>query len=276
MKKFLAFLVTTTVVLIVFSGAASALPSFEGFETDTGDWYFYDGGAVSGRVASGGGTLGVASANGSYHAELANVHDAYQVGYGSAGYSYFGGKDSVYQGSFYQSIDVYIDPTWSGLGFWIDMSPADIDGSSLYAAEGNFRLTGDGSSVGVQAINSSTIATISSAGWYTFQIDWAKGTSDTDLINMNLSVLDSSSNLLGSEAFLATFPQGSHPGESQYLGNNSYVWITVWENGFADDVIAIDNVKTGTNSVPEPTTILLFGIGLMGLALFTGKKYSIA
>lgn len=251
--------------LVFLTGTAVATPSFEGFETDTGDWVFYDGGAVSGRVASGGGVLGVTSASGGYHAELANVYDAYQAGYGSGGYSFFGGRDPIYQGSFYQAIDVYIDPTWSGLGLWIDMSPADIDNTSLYAAEGNFRLTADGSSVAVQAINGSTLANLTTAGWYSFEMVWSKGANPTDLINMDLNLYDSSSTLLGTESFLATFPQGTHAGESQYLGNNSYVWLSVWQNGFAGDVIAIDNVRTGlvrTDVVPAPGALILGSIGL--------------
>jgi len=250
--------------LAFLTGTISAAPSFQGFETNTGDWVFYDGGAVSGRVASGGGLLGVPSASGSYHAELVNVHDAYMAGYGSAGYSYFGGRDPVYQGSFYQAIDVYIDPTWSGLGFWIDMSPADVDNTSLYAAEGNFRLTANGSSVAVQAINGSTLASITNAGWYSFEIVWSKGLNPTDLIDMDLNLYDSTSTLLGTESFQAVFPQGTHPGQSQYLGNNSYVWLSVWQNGFAQDIIAIDNVRTGltaTNVIPAPGAILLGSIG---------------
>ncbi len=250
-------------VSALLTGVAGAAPSFQGFETGTGDWVFDDGGVVSGRVASGGGTLHVPSASGSYHAELANVHDAYLPGYGTAGYSFFDGRDPVYQGAFYQAIDVYINPAWSGLGFWIDMSPADIDSTSLYAAEGNFRLTADGSSVAVQAINGSTLANITTPGWYSFEMVWSKGATPTDLINMDLNLYDSTSTLLGTESFLATFPQGTHPGQSQYLGNNSYVWLTVWQNGFAKDVIAIDNVRTGLvpSAIPAPGALLLGGIG---------------
>jgi hypothetical protein len=270
MKKLLAILAVAAMILAVLPNAATAASSFEGFEAGTGDWFFYDGGAASARVASGAGTLGVTSSSGSFHAEVGNLHDSYQGGYGNGGYSLFGGKDAVYQGAFYQSIDVYIDPTWSaGNGFWIDMSPADVDGTSLYAAEGNFRLTGNGSSVDIQAINSSTLSTISTAGWYTFRMEWSKGTTPTSLINMDLSVFDSSNTLLGSESFLATFPQGTHPGESQYLGNNSYVWLTVWENGYAGDVIAIDNVRTG--AVPIPSALWLLGSGLFGIVGIRSK-----
>lgn len=252
-------------ILLFLTGIATAAPSFEGFETDTGDWVFYDGGAQSGRVASGGGLLGVPSASGSFHAEVANVHDSYQTGYGSAGYSFFGAPDPVYQGKFYQAIDVYIDPTWSGLGFWIDMSPRDIIDESLYAAEGNFRLTANGSSVAVQAINGPVLANLTTPGWYSFEIVWSKGATPTDLINLDLNLYDSTSALLGTASFDAVFPQNTNPGESQYLGNNSYVWITVWENYFADDVIAIDNVRTGLIQdsvvIPAPGALLLGGIG---------------
>ena len=262
--------------LTFFAGTAVAVPSFQGFETDTGDWVFYDGGAQSGRVASGAGSLGVTSASGSYHAELYNVHDIYQAGYGMAGYSFFGGGDPVYQGTFYQAVDTYIDPSWSGLGFWIDMSPRDIIDESLYAAEGNFRLTADGSSVSVQAINGSNLADITTAGWYTFEIVWSKGANPTDLINMDLNLYDSTRTLLGTESFLATFPQNTHPGESQYLGNNSYVWFTVWENGFANDVIAIDNVRTGLvappSVIPAPGALLLGSIGVSAVGWLRRRR----
>ena len=252
--------------LSFLTGIAAAAPSFQGFETDTGDWSLYD--VASGRVPSGGGVLGVPSASGSYHLELVNVHDTYQAGYGMAGHSYFGGADPLYQGAFYQAIDVYIDPTWSGLGFWIDMSPRDaVADVSLYSAEGNFRLTADGSSVAVQAINGSILANIATAGWYSFEIVWSKGANPTDLINMDLNLYDSAATLLGTESFLATFPDaGGHLGESQYLGNNSYVWIAVWQNGFADDVIAVDNVRTGLIQVPSiipaPGALLLGSLGM--------------
>jgi hypothetical protein len=225
-KELIKIYVVLTMVSILglLVDTAAAGPAFQGFETDTGDWVFDDGGAVSGRIASGGGLLDVTSVSGGYHCELANVHDLYQGDYGTAGYIFFGGRDSVYQGPFYQGVDVYIDPTWSGLGFWIDISPADVDNTSLYTAEGNFRLTADGTSVAVQAINGSTLTKVTNADWCSFEMVWSKGVNPTDLINIDLNVYDSSCTLLGSELFLATVAQGTHPGQSQYLGNSSYVW----------------------------------------------------
>jgi hypothetical protein len=143
-----------------------------------------------------------------------------------------------------------------------------VDNTNLSAAEGNFRLTGDGSSVAVQAINGSVLTSITTPGWYSFEMAWRKGAAPTDLINIDLTVYDSLGNPLGTDTRLAEFPQGSHPGQSQYLGNNSYVWFTVWQNGFAGDIIAVDNVRTGllTTAVPAPGAILLgsIGAGLVG------------
>lgn len=260
---------TCFVAMVLVAGCCGAASAdlLQGFETDTGDWYFYDGGVQSGRVASGGGLLGVASAGGSYHAELANVNSSYSAGYGMGGYSFFGGPSTVYPGPFYQAVDVYLDPTWSGGGFWIDMSPRDIDGTGLYAAEANFRLTADGSAVAVQAINGPVLTSITTAGWYTFEIAWSKGATPTDLINIDLTVYDDAGTALGTDTRLAEFPQGSHAGESQYLGGNGYVWFTVWKDGFAGDVLAIDNVRCGVVPVPGAVLLGLLGLGAAGMKL---------
>lgn len=237
-------------IALLGAGLAIAAPSDQGFETDTGDWVF-DSGSTA-RVASGAGTLGVPSASGDFHVEAVNVHDSYQAGYGTAGYSYFGGRDGVYAGAFYQSIDVYIDPAWSGLGFFVDMAPANTDGTSFYAAESNFRLSADGSSVSVRAINGPVIATITTPGWHTFETIWARGANPADLVDMTLNAYDAEGTKIGSWATQAIYPDGGgYAGESQYLGNNSYVWIAVWQNGFANDVLAIDNVRTGLGTVED-------------------------
>jgi hypothetical protein len=47
----------------------------------------------------------------------------------------------------------------------------------------------------------------------------------------------------GATPLLANSPGG--PFASQDLGGNGYVWITLWQNGFAGDLLALDNVQTG-------------------------------
>lgn len=56
-------------------------------------------------------------------------------------------------------------------------------------------------------------------------------------------VYDSSQMLEGTTQVLADSPGG--PFFSSDLRGNGYVWITVWQNGFADNLLDIDNQRTG-------------------------------
>ena len=88
---------------------AEAQPlAFQGFETDTGDWT-----PTTTRVPSGGGSLHLTAASGSYYAELTNVHDSYSPGYGGAEYSLFGfATQPPYTGDYSQSIKMYVFANW--------------------------------------------------------------------------------------------------------------------------------------------------------------------
>lgn len=220
----------------------------QGFEVDTGDW---ESAAGIARVASGAGALELTASSGGYYAELQNEVGGYTdgVGFGDGGYSFFGGKGTTYEGDFFQSIDVYVDANWAAPdapsvpAFWIDMTPHHEDPDN-YGAEHNFRLTATGTEVGVRVDGQADpIATISASGWYTFRMTFEKGAAADDPVVTNASVLDSDGEVLGETTVTATSPGG--PFESQDLRGNGYVWITVWQNGFAGDVLAIDNLKTG-------------------------------
>jgi len=223
--------------------------AFQGFETDIGDWQ-----PITTRVASGGGVLGVSSASGSYHAELTNVYDTYGTGYGGAEYSLFGyATQPPYPGDFSQSISMYIDKNWptaspngNGVGVWIDMSPGNPDPNN-YGAEHNFRFTPSGTAVAVSVDGQgSPIATITTSGWYKFQMTYQKGALPTDLVITNMNVFDSTGHLVGTTTVLANSPGG--PLLSENLLGPGYVWITVWADGWpaagANDVLAIDDVRT--------------------------------
>src|SRR5664280_1783750 len=223
--------------------------AFQGFETDIGDWQ-----PITTRVASGGGVLGVSSASGSYHAELTNVYDTYGTGYGGAEYSLFGyATQPPYPGDFSQSISMYIDKNWptaspngNGVGVWIDMSPGNPDPNN-YGTEHNFRFTPSGTAVAVSVDGQgSPIATITTSGWYKFQMTYQKGALPTDLVITNMNVFDSTGHLVGTTTVLANSPGG--PLLSENLLGPGYVWITVWADGWpaagANDVLAIDDVRT--------------------------------
>ena len=220
---------------------------FQGFEVDTVDWVASQ--AIT-RVPSGGGVLGLPSSSGNFHAEIENLHDGFSTDFGDAGFSFYGGADSVYHGDFYQSIDVYIDVDWTPptpfpgiVAFWIDMTPFHADPGN-FGAEHNFRLKALGGSVEVYVDGqTSPIATLTSSGWYTFLMTWEKAANPADPVITNMNVYDSSQNLQGTTQVIANSPGG--PFASSDLRGNGYVWITVWQNGFADDVLAIDNQQTG-------------------------------
>jgi hypothetical protein len=65
-----------------------------------------------------------------------------------------------------------------------------------------------------------------------------------------MNVYNSSLQLIGTTQVLATSPGGPFTGAD--LRGNGYVWITLWQNGFAGDVLAIDNQRTGLWPLPVP------------------------
>ncbi len=229
----------TLAALAVADAPGAGSLAFQGFETNTGDWT-----PITTRVASGGGSLHLTAPSGNYYAELTNIHDSYLPGFGGAEYSYFGfTTPQPYPGYFSQSIGMYVFANWApavynGPGVWIDMSPTQNN----YGGEHNFRLTPTGSSVMVTVDGQTApIATITTSGWYKFQMTYQKGPNPTDLVSTNMNVFSSNQNLVGTATVVSNSPGG--PLYSQDLGGPGYVWIAVWPNGWANDVLAIDDVR---------------------------------
>ena len=255
MRRNAKSILTVAAVIILSAVAIATINYFQGFEVNTGDWTASQG--IS-RVPSGGGTLHLTPSSGNYYGELQNLHDGYGYpGYGDGGFSRYGGSDPVYHGDFYQAIDVYIDVNWAPAAasyspsFWIDMTPYHADPNN-YGAEHNFRLSATGSSVLVTVDGQSTpIATLTSSGWYTFLMTFKKAANASDPVITDMNVYDSSHTLIGTTQVFATSPGG--PFASSDLRGNGYVWITVWQNGFAGDVLGLDNERTGLLPWPVAT-----------------------
>lgn len=273
-----------SIVLFVFLAclipamASANVPYLNGFETDTGD--FTGSGTIT-RVPSYGGTLGVVSNYGAWHAEITNLQDGYSTNFGDSQYTLFGGKVSTYPGQFWQAVDVYIDLStwvpgtdsslWDEIAFQIDESPANTSGGSYYAAETNFRFYFDSPSSptpGVLVVKhhdtGRTIATIDSStgsGWYTFVITYYKGATT---VQNEAMVLAPDGTVLGTDVEDTGAANAS-------LGGSGYLWFTVWQNGFANDIAAIDNARTGlrdyTRLVPPVPALHPFALGLLALLL---------
>ena len=247
MKNASKMFLTLVTVAMLCGVAFATLNYFQGFEVNLSGWNASQG--IT-RVASLAGTLHLTASSGNYYAEIQNLHDGYgYTGYGDAGYSFYGGADPVYHGDFYQAIDVYIDANWAPASagydpsFWIDMTPYHADPNN-YGAEHNFRITALGTSVLVTVDGqTSPIATITTSGWYTFMMTWRKAANPSDPVISDMNVYGSNHQLVGTTQVTANSPGG--PFASSDLRGNGYVWITVWQNNFADDVLGIDNQRTG-------------------------------
>jgi hypothetical protein len=282
-SRFVAALLGMTSLLWIISAVSRAgILYSNGFEPgDPGTADFYDSttntqGADITIVPSGSGVLGLTAASGSHYAEITNVDDTYEAGYGESvvtdyGYQANGGTFSAgpygsvpngpgvaTNGPFYESTAYYINTSWAAAspsnnyeGFWIDTTPFS---DPYYQDETNFRIidTGNGT-IGVQMVglNGSDSATITTSGWYTFKTTFENDGSGNVLNNM--SVIDSLGNTIGSYA------ADSSLAYADLAGTNYGDWTTVWQDGFANDVLGIDDVQVGT--VPEPASFTLIGLG---------------
>ncbi|HEY1684329.1 MAG TPA: VPLPA-CTERM sorting domain-containing protein [Tepidisphaeraceae bacterium] len=270
---------------VAASAAQADTSYFNGFKTsaDTSAWQ----GDSPSAYQSSSDAYSVGSASGTHHAVVTNIDDDYQPstgpvgagdgGYGDAGYTFFGSPVSSYPGAFEQSMAIYVNADWAAptnagtAAFWLDMSPSNTSGISDLAAENDFAFFTNGTgNVAVEALDGKgpTLTDITISGWYTFQMTFEKGPTYVQEI---LSVLNSSNNVIGTTTMTmgpnALYPTGAL---SSDLGGSGYAWLTVWQDGFANDHLAIDSLKTSL--VPLPASAWSGLALLVGLAAFGGFK----
>jgi hypothetical protein len=243
--------------------ASASLLFDQGFESDTYGWLDYNSEVT--RVASG--TGGIASAEGSsHHATLNNVEGTF-----NGAFTAFGGYSDVWPNGFKTTQQVYLDPTWSsGTGF--DWSVAVSGSDGAHQRDFIFHVAKDTStnSLLVGGSNNSNFSArqdldtlnsyaVTQAGWYTFEHIFSDMAGQL-AVDMNL--LDDG----GSTLFTETRTNAGDLIPS-VVGGNRYGWFT-----FNDiDGLAIDNTRleTGTQSVsvPEPASLSLIALGLLGVAV---------
>lgn len=240
----------------------------QGFETDTSGWFEAD--AAVTRTASGGGTLGVASAAGSYHAEV-----AIGTGYQDGAFTRFGGYSSTWPGFIRQSLDIFIDPNAGsvGDGWFLDNAVNSTGGSWLEAGGVGAQKTASGVwSVAADADGGGYPGgglAIDTAGWYRIVSEWVdngnlKGGTDP-AIDRNTYIYNAGGTLLYSNENLA---QTSLTG----LGGWRYGWLAQSNDPGSAMTLAIDNSVLEVAGVPEPATLGLVGLGLAGIAFARRRR----
>jgi hypothetical protein len=261
-QMYRALLLAAFVFLLPTNPTFAVLYFDQGFEANTDGWLTGGGtyGTVT-RVASG--TGGVPSKSGGYHAEF--TQDA------SGPYTFYNDSapDDAWLGGHVVSLDVYLDTNWSaGEGF--DYSAAINDTSGNHRRDFIFHTTQD-TSTGQLLVSGSNNTNfnpredletlnhyvVSATGWYTYEHMFYE--KDGALaVDLNLRNAD------GDLLFTETRTDASDLIGG--IGGPAYSWFT------NIDIAGGIEVDNGLLFTPEPGSLLLFGVGMIGAVLYRRRK----
>ncbi len=153
--------------------------------------------------------------------------------------------------------------------FWMVEAPRNTSKLYDYSDEQNFQFSvPTQGTVNVTINGSLPLATITQSGWYAFVETFETGGT---YIQHNFLVYSVPS---------AGMPQlvASNANTSAMLSSNlgaiGLEWLTLWQNGFANDVLAIDNIQSGLlpfMPVPEPSAMALVA-GCAGVFLLIQRR----
>ncbi|QKK10002.1 MAG: hypothetical protein HND58_18825 [Planctomycetota bacterium] len=252
-------------VVACFGAVAAAGPVFEqGFETDTAGWFDNSNGwnGQVNRVASGGGTLGLTSASGGFHAEFSEAGD------GTSGFTRFDGYRSVFGAGFTAENKVYLDTGLAGgAGFDYTVAANDQSGSHLQdfifhvskdISTGKLLVAGDNNSYGSprQDIETaySNYLEVTASGWYTMQHVFRDA---GGVLEVDMNLIDAGGTVLFTETrrdngnLIATV-----------VGGNRYGWFPFISNM----TVGVDDTTLTLAIIPLPSAagLALVGLGLVG------------
>lgn len=241
---------------LLVSGAHAAPVFSQGFEVDTAGWVTAPYGTVT-RVASG--TGGITSAAGSFHAQVTEA--------GGAGpFTRFGGYSAVWPGGWTASVAIYLDTAWqAGNGFDYSVAANGADGNhqrdfifhvAKDTSTGELLVAGSNNTnfTPRQDLETLNHFSVASSGWYTFEhVFYDQG--GQLAVDLNLR------NHLGALLFTETRTSAADQIPSE-VGGNRYGWFT---DVTISGGLAIDDVTMETADVPEPASLALVGLALVGL-----------
>jgi hypothetical protein len=260
--------IALAVVLVgLVAGQAQAAVYSNGFETDTTGW----SGAT--RVPSG--TGGITSSGGSFHATTGTGFTTW------GGYNYGAGNavPTVFQ-EYRTSIDIYLDVDGGFANHTrFDFSSAINNAAGTHLRDFIFNAgfyddaTGPGAGTDrfvISASNNSQPGSafaknparspiaISTTGWYTFEHHFYD---NGGVLAVDMSIVDGSDSVVGSWTL-------SNPADViAGVGGNRYGWFDF--NEFPGG-IAIDNSTLA--AVPEPASLAIWGLGVLGLGVAARRR----